>query len=59
MYADLFLMNVFLQKFHGQLHFLFHRHLDYQLILHVLKIHVYVHGYNLLLHCHLVYFTHI
>lgn len=44
MYADLFFMNIFLQKFHRQLHFLFHRHLDNQLILHILKInHIYMY----------------
>lgn len=37
-YADLFFMNIFLKEFHGQLHFLLHRHLDYQLILHILRI---------------------
>lgn len=30
-------MDVFFKKFHGQLHFLFHRHLHHQLILHILK----------------------
>lgn len=49
MCADLFFMNVFLQKFHRQLHFLFHRHLGNQFILHILKIkpHVHLHTYKI------------